>query len=132
MVYFYQKNCKKLKKTLAKKKKVCYNMNAESISDIMCKRRSILMKKTELIDKVAEKTGLTKKDIGAVLDAYYESLEDAFVAGEGFQIVGFGSFAVKERAARTGRNPATNATITIPASRRVVFTCGKALKDKLN
>lgn len=90
------------------------------------------MTKIQLIEKAAKDSGMTKKDIAAAFDALYNAFAETVAAGEGVQIAGFGNFAVKERAARTGRNPRTNETIEIPASRYVAFTAGKALKDKLN
>lgn len=90
------------------------------------------MNKTDLIDKIAAKTGATKKDVGAILDAYFATVSDALAAGDSVQIIGFGTFSVKKRAARTGRNPLTKATIQIPASKHVAFAAGKGLKDKLN
>ena len=86
------------------------------------------MTKTELIAEVAEKTGLKKKDAEAAVTAVLEKL----AAGEKVQLVGFGTFEVKERPEREGRNPATGATIKIAAAKRPVFTAGKALRDKVN
>jgi len=87
------------------------------------------MTKAELIAKVAEKSGFTKKDAdkatGAVIDAIVESL----AAGEKVQIVGFGSFEVRNREERKGRNPRTKEEITIPASTLPVFKAGKSFKD---
>ena len=90
------------------------------------------MKKTELIQKAAQASGMSKKDIAQALDALLGTIEDTLAQGEGVQITGFGSFAVKEQAARTGRNPQTNETIEIPASRRATFSASKTLKEKLN
>lgn len=90
------------------------------------------MTKTQLIDKIAKDTELTKKQAAEAVDAFLAAATEAFVAGEGIQIAGFGSFAVKEIAAHTGRNPRTNEPVEIPATRRVTFSAGKALKDKLN
>lgn len=87
------------------------------------------MTKTDLIDKIAEKTGLTKKDSGKALDAFIESVKEALAAGDKVQIVGFGSFEVRERAARKGLNPQTKSPIDIPARRVPVFKAGKDLKD---
>lgn len=87
------------------------------------------MNKAELINAAAEKAGLSKKDtetaINAALDVIAENLSD----GEKIQLVGFGSFEVKDRAARVGRNPKTKEEIEIPASKVPVFKPGKALKD---
>ena len=90
------------------------------------------MNKTQLIDVVANKTGLKKKDADAAVVAVFEAMEEALCAGEKVQLIGFGTFEVKERAARTGRNPATGEAIEIAASKYPAFSAGKALKDKLN
>ena len=87
------------------------------------------MNKTELIAAVAEKTGLSKKDSDAALAAVVDAITESLVNGEKVQLVGFGSFEVKARAARTGRNPHTKEEIQIPASKVPVFKAGKALKD---
>lgn len=87
------------------------------------------MTKAELIDKVAEKSNLTKKDSGKAVDAVFAALTESLARGEKVQLVGFGSFEVRERSARAGRNPQTGATITIEARRVPVFRPGKALKD---
>jgi len=88
--------------------------------------------KTELVASVAEKAGLTKKDAEKAVNALFESVQQALVEGDKVQMIGFGTFEVKERAARTGRNPRTNETIQIPASKNPVFKAGKALKDAVN
>ena len=90
------------------------------------------MNKTELIAVMAEKSGLTKKDAGAALEALTAAVEDALKAGDKVQLVGFGTFEVKERAARTGINPQTKKPIKIAASKAPTFKAGKALKDALN
>ncbi len=87
------------------------------------------MSKTELINAVAEATGLTKKDAGKAVEAVFASITDALKAGDKVQLVGFGTFDVKERAERKGRNPRTKEEITIAASRLPAFKAGKALKD---
>ena len=87
------------------------------------------MNKAELIAAVAEKAGLSKKDSEAAVTAALDVITAALQEGDKVQLVGFGSFEVKPRAARTGRNPKTNATIEIPASKVPVFKAGKALKD---
>ena len=87
------------------------------------------MTKVELVSAVAEKTGLSKKDSDAAVAALVDTIAEALVQGEKVQLVGFGSFEVKSRAARTGRNPHTKEQIEIPASRVPVFKAGKALKD---
>jgi DNA-binding protein HU-beta len=87
------------------------------------------MTKTELIDQVAEKSGLTKKESGKAVDAVMAAMTEALAGGEKVQLVGFGSFEVRERGARTGRNPQTGEAITIEARKVPVFKPGKALKD---
>ena len=87
------------------------------------------MNKTELINAVAEKAELSKKDAEAAVTAMIDAITGALVEGEKVQLVGFGAFEVKARAERVGRNPQTKETITIPASKTPVFKAGKALKD---
>lgn len=87
------------------------------------------MTKTELAAKVAENTGMTKKDSVAAVNAVFEEITKALVNGEKVQVVGFGSFDVKVRPAHTGINPATKQKIEIAASRSPKFTAGAALKD---
>ena len=87
------------------------------------------MNKTELIAAVAEKTGLSKKDSDAAVAAVVDAITESLVQGEKVQLVGFGSFEVKKRAARVGRNPKTKEPIDIPASTVPVFKAGKVLKD---
>ena len=87
------------------------------------------MNKTELIAAVAEKTGLSKKDSDAAVAAVVDSITESLVNGEKVQLVGFGSFEVKNRSARMGRNPHTKEQIEIPAAKVPVFKAGKALKD---
>ena len=89
------------------------------------------MKKNDLVAVVAEKTGLTKKDSAAAVEAVLDSITEALVAGDKVALVGFGTFAVKERAAREGRNPATGAAMKIPASKAPAFKAGKAFKDAI-
>lgn len=87
------------------------------------------MTKTELIEKVAETSGHRKKDCEEVLAAFTEAVTAALKDGDRVQLVGFGTFELRERAARTGRNPRTKEAVEIPASRAPVFKAGKALKD---
>ena len=89
------------------------------------------MNKTELISAVAEGTGLTKKDTEKALNAALEVITAALVAGDKVQLSGFGSFEVKEREARVGRNPKTGEPMDIAASRAPAFKAGKALKDRV-
>ena len=90
------------------------------------------MNKTELIAIVAEKANISKKDASAAVDAIVGAITDTLVAGDKVQIAGLGSFEVRERAARMGRNPQTGAAIKIAASKAPVFKVGKALKDAVN
>ncbi|MBR3811757.1 MAG: HU family DNA-binding protein [Agathobacter sp.] len=90
------------------------------------------MNKTELVAAMAEKAQLSKKDAEAALKAFTEVVADELKKGEKIQLVGFGTFEVSERAARTGRNPLTGAEMQIAASKAPKFKAGKALKDSLN
>ena len=90
------------------------------------------MNKTELVANIAEKSGLTKKDAEKALGAFFESVQQALIEGDRVQLIGFGTFEVKERAARKGRNPQTGKEIEIPAAKKPVFKAGKALKDAVN
>ncbi|CUO34793.1 HU family DNA-binding protein [Clostridium sp. NSJ-49] len=90
------------------------------------------MNKAELITKMAEKSQLTKKDAETALKAFVESVQEALENGEKVQLVGFGTFETRERAAREGRNPRTKEVISIPASVVPVFKAGKEFKEKVN
>lgn len=90
------------------------------------------MNKTELIDSIAEKSGLTKKDSEKALNALVKSVEEALANNEKVQLVGFGSFEVRQRAARKGRNPQTMEEIDIPESNVPTFKAGKDFKEMLN
>ena len=90
------------------------------------------MNKTELIEAIATESGLKKKDAEAALVAFVDVVEKALAKGDKVQLVGFGTFEAKTRAAREGRNPKTGATIKIAASKYPAFSAGKAFKDKLN
>ena len=90
------------------------------------------MNKTELVASVATKAELSKKDAEAAVTAVIDSITEALKDGEKVALVGFGTFAAKERAARTGLNPQTKAKIEIPASKAPSFKAGKALKDAAN
>ena len=91
------------------------------------------MNKAELIAVVAEKTGFTKKDAEAAVNAVTASVQEALVNGDKVQLIGFGTFETRERKARKGRNPqAPGTVIEIPASKAPVFKAGKALKDAVN
>jgi DNA-binding protein HU-beta len=90
------------------------------------------MNKSELIDRVAAATGKTKKESALVVEAVLDSISEALRNGEKVSLVGFGNFEVRERAARTGRNPQTGETIQIEASRVPAFRPGKQLKESVN
>lgn len=90
------------------------------------------MNKAELIANVAESAGLSKKDAEKAINAFVANVEGALKKGDKVQLVGFGTFEVRARAARKGRNPQTNKEITIPASKVPAFKVGKALKDAIN
>ncbi len=89
------------------------------------------MNKVELIAAVAEKAGLSKKDAEKAVAAVVSSIEGALANGDKVQLIGFGTFEVRERAARTGRNPQTKETIEIAASKQPVFKAGQALKNAI-
>ena len=90
------------------------------------------MNKTELIAAIAAKTGETKKDAEATLNAFVNVVSETLAKGDKVQLVGFGSFEVRKRAARKGRNPQAKEEIKIPASKAPVYKAGKALKDLVN
>jgi len=90
------------------------------------------MNKTELVASIAEKSSLTKADSEKALKAFLETVEEALKAGDKVQLVGFGTFEVSERAARTGHNPRTGEAVEIAASKAPKFKAGKALKDSIN
>lgn len=90
------------------------------------------MKKAELVEAIAAKTGLTKADANRALDATFEAITKALKKGERVPVAGFGTFNVSKRKAREGRNPQTGATVKIPARKAVTFKAGTALKDAVN
>lgn len=85
--------------------------------------------KADLVDKVADKTGLTKKDSNAAVEAVFDSIQEFLAEEEKVQLIGFGTFEVRERAARKGRNPQTGEEIQIPATKVPTFKAGKNLKE---
>ncbi len=87
------------------------------------------MNKGELVDKVAEKTGVTKREAEATLNALTESIMEAVAGGEKVTLVGFGTFEARQRQEREGRNPKTGETMTIPASTVPAFSAGKLFKE---
>ena len=91
------------------------------------------MNKSELVANIAQKSNLTKKDVETALNGLLETVEEALASGEKVQLVGFGTFEVRERKAREGRNPRNpEEIIKIPASKAPVFRAGKALKESVN
>jgi DNA-binding protein HU-beta len=88
------------------------------------------MNKAEFVAKVAEKSGLTRKQAEAAVAAFTQTVTDSLKEGDKVQLMGFGTFEVKERPARTGRNPATGEAIEIAASKAPVFKAGKSFKDE--
>ncbi len=90
------------------------------------------MNKTQLIEAVAKQADLKKKDAEAAVNAVMAAIENALVDGEKVQLVGFGTFEVKDRAARNGKNPRTGEAITIPASKYPAFSAGSAMKAAVN
>lgn len=90
------------------------------------------MNKTELVNSMAEKCNLSKKDTEAALKAFTESVMEALECGEKVQLVGFGTFETRERAAREGKNPRTKEVIQIPASIAPAFKPGQAFKERVN
>ncbi|MDA8420638.1 MAG: HU family DNA-binding protein [Pseudomonadota bacterium] len=90
------------------------------------------MNKAELVDKVIQATELNKASASRAVDAVFDSIASALKDGDQVTIVGFGTFSVSSRAARTGRNPRTGDTIEIPASKNPKFKAGKGLKDAVN
>ncbi|ACR68294.1 DNA-binding protein HU-beta [Edwardsiella ictaluri] len=90
------------------------------------------MNKSQLIDKIAEGADISKAAAGRALDAFIASVTESVQEGDAVALVGFGTFDVRERAARTGRNPQTGKEINIPAAKVPGFRAGKALKDAVN
>lgn len=90
------------------------------------------MKKVELVEAIAEKSGLTKSDATKALDATLATITEALANGDKIPLVGFGTFAVSKRSAREGRNPRTGETVKIAARNAVTFKAGSALKDAVN
>jgi DNA-binding protein HU-beta len=94
--------------------------------------RGVLVNKAELVDAVAEGADLSKAAAGRAVDSLLDAIGDALKNGDQVSIVGFGTFTVRDRAARTGRNPQTGQPIDIPAAKIPAFKAGKALKDAVN
>jgi len=87
------------------------------------------MNKQDLINSISEKSGLTKKDVEAVLNTFLGEVTDALSSGEKVQLIGFGTFETRKRSARVGRNPQTGATLPIPESKIPAFKAGNKLKE---
>jgi DNA-binding protein HU-beta len=90
------------------------------------------MKKSELIDAMASKSGLTKKDAGAALNAFTQTITQTLAKKDSVALIGFGTFSISERAERVGRNPSTGKDMKIPASTTAKFKAGSKLKEALN
>ncbi len=90
------------------------------------------MNKQELVSAIAEKTGLTKADVEKMVGAFVDTTKETLAKGESLQLIGFGTFSVSERAARTGRNPQTGKEIQIAAKKVAKFKAGKALDETVN
>lgn len=90
------------------------------------------MTKNEVITAVADRSGMTKKDTETIINTLGDIIRETLTKGEEVRFIGFGSFEVKERAARSGRNPQTGEEIAIPATKVPVFKCGKLLKNAVN
>ena len=91
-----------------------------------------MTKKSDIIEAVASKAGLTRADATSAVDAVFDTISGSLGRGDSVAIAGFGTFEVRERAARTGRNPRTGEEIQIPAAKNPAFKAGKALKDAVN
>ena len=90
------------------------------------------MNKSQLVDSIAKKSGLTIKDSTAAVNAFLDSVKEALAAGDSVTLIGFGTFLVRDRAARQGRNPRTGNVVEIPAVKVPAFKAGKPLKDVVN
>ena len=90
------------------------------------------MNRTDLIENVVESTGVTKKEATAVVTAAFDAITEALVAGDKVQLIGFGTFETRERAARMGKNPQTGEAVEIAACKAPAFKAGKALKEAVN
>lgn len=116
-------NCQQINSTLAPFPFLLYNGGVVL--------REKIMNKGELVDAIAEKADVSKKEADAVLTAIVDSIVEAVSAGEKVTLVGFGSFEPRDRQAREGRNPKTGETMQIPATRVPAFSAGKQFKDKV-
>lgn len=107
----------------AKKKRWCRTIKTEG---------EVTLNKSQLIEKIADGADISKAAAGRALDSFIDAVTDELKSGEQVALVGFGTFSVRDRAARAGRNPQTGATIQIKASKVAAFKAGKALKDAVN
>ncbi len=96
---------------------------------MVLRRKLFMANKADLVEKVAEKTNLTKKDVTATVEALFETIQETLAEGERVQVIGFGTFEVRDRAARKGRNPQTGEEIEIAATKVPGFKAGKQLKE---
>lgn len=113
----------------------CFDkLNKNTKDDNICRTRGgeLRMNKAELVDAIAKDTGLTKKDSEKALNSVIDNISKALAKKDKVQLIGFGTFETRKRAARTGRNPQTGAELKIKASTVPAFKAGKALKDKVN
>jgi DNA-binding protein HU-beta len=113
-------------------KKTCDSASESDYDNIKNPEEEFFMNKAELVAAIAEKAELSKKDAEASLKAFTDVIAEELKKGEKVTLVGFGTFEVSERAARTGRNPQTGKEMTIAASKAPKFKAGKALKDSIN
>jgi DNA-binding protein HU-beta len=113
-------------------KKTCDSASESDCDNIKNPEEEFFMNKAELVAAIAEKAELSKKDAEASLKAFTDVIAEELKKGEKVTLVGFGTFEVSERAARTGRNPQTGKEMTIAASKAPKFKAGKALKDSIN
>ena len=123
---------------LASKVVACYNKQATLKANrlplwkIITIEGDDIVNKSQLIDKIAANADISKAAAGRALDAFIDAVTEALKEGDSVALVGFGTYAVRERAARTGRNPQTGATIQIASAKIPSFKPGKALKDAVN
>ena len=110
---------------------MCYNCREGRIVRSDKQKEGIFLKKADFIKTVAQKSGMTQKAVDAVIGASLETIRKALKDGDSVTFLQFGSFKISKRAARKGRNPATNESIDIPASRSIAFKPGKSLKDAM-
>lgn len=117
---------------LDKPRVLYYNKDTVSPYSIKLRTEDVKMNKAELIEAIANETGIAKKDVDAALKSFVNVVSDALQKKDKVQLIGFGTFETAERAARTGRNPANGEPLKIKASTQVKFKAGAALKEKVN